>query len=259
MAGMNPLPTHHIHSTKRLTHREAHTFLSSFLDRAEIDAAYRPDSTLTETGPKAVSTGSNPNLTLHHLRRILTGIEGKKVGGDLAQSLGYGDGEDAGGDANRKPRSKRPFDLQEETPRKSKRGVYEVVDSRAGPADDNDAPAIGAMVEDDDWQDKDTYALAQEEGALDMMDDDRHPGAHLDQPDNPEEEEDLVNLTIEETGEKVDPRKQKRQNGDVGTASRKAEASSKKDKEARKQEKKMRNQERKKKENEEKRKKASKD
>ncbi|KAI1619435.1 hypothetical protein EDD37DRAFT_571282 [Exophiala viscosa] len=234
MAGMNPLPTHHIHSTKRLTHREAHTFLSSFLDRAEIDAAYRPDSTLTETGPKAVSTGSNPNLTLHHLRRILTGIEGKKVGGDLAQSLGYGDGEDAGGDANRKPRSKRPFDSQEETPRKSKRSVYEVVDSRAGPADDNDAPAIGAMVEDDDWQDKDTYALAQEEGALDMMDDDRHPGAHLDQPDKPEEEEDLVNLTIEETGEK-------------------------KDKEARKQEKKMRNQERKKKENEEKRKKASKD
>ncbi|KIV77521.1 hypothetical protein PV11_09311 [Exophiala sideris] len=257
MAGMNPLPTHHIHSTTRLTHREAHTFLSSFLERAEIDAAYRPDSTLTETGPQAVSTGSNPNLTLHHLRRILTGIEGKKVGGDLAQSLGYGDGEDAGGDTNRIPRSKRPFDSQEETPRKSKRSTYEVVDSRAGPADDDAAPAMGVTAGDDDWQDKDTYALAQEEGGLDLLEEDRLAGVHVEQPDNPQEEEDLVNIEIEETGEKVDPRKQ--QNGDVGTTPRKSEASSKKDKEDRKKEKKMREKERRTKVNEEKRVKASKD
>ncbi len=81
MAGLVPLPTHRVHSTSRLTHREAHTLLSDFLERADVDAAYRPDSTVTERGPQAVSTGANPNLTLHHLKRILTGIEGKRVGG----------------------------------------------------------------------------------------------------------------------------------------------------------------------------------
>ena len=82
-AGFVPLPTSVQHSTTRLTHREAHTFLTTFLSRAENDAAYRPDSTLSERGPLALSSASTPNLTLAHLKRIVLGIEGRRVGGGV--------------------------------------------------------------------------------------------------------------------------------------------------------------------------------
>lgn len=179
------------------------------------------------------------------------------------EGLGYAEdgpnGAITDGTLNNKTGSKRPFDSQD-NPRASKRNVYEVIDDRAGPADDDDAPAIGVTAEEeDDWQDKDEYALAQTEGTLDMLEEDRHPGAHLEQPTNPEEEEELVNIEIEETGEKVDPRKQRGRDGDGGTARRKSQAESAMSKEERKRQKKMRQKEIRTNINEEKRKKASKE
>jgi len=257
MAGLNPLPPSHVHSTSRLTHAQAHNFLSSFLTQTEIDASYRPDSTLTERGPQAVSTGSNPNLTLHHLKRILQGIEGKRIISNLNTDLDLNpelppSSTSADGLDESQPQSststrraaKRAYDGgPDTTSRKNSkattRQVYEVTDPQAGPADDSDGPAIAAptaAADLDEWQDKETYALAQTEGNLDLTAEDRHPGADLDQPANEAEEEDLVNIEIE---------------GD--------ERTSKKDKDERKRLKKMRRKEEKSKNADVKRKKATKD
>ncbi|KAJ9503568.1 hypothetical protein LTR99_002330 [Exophiala xenobiotica] len=279
MAGLNPLPPSHVHSTSRLTHAQAHTFLSSFLSQTEIDASYRPDSTLTERGPQAVSTGSNPNLTLHHLKRILQGIEGKRIISKLeldpdpdvsnpdpeppsstsafasAAADLVPDQQAAGTSTSARP-AKRAYDGHDgpdttttTTTRSRKnakanatRQVYEVTDPQAGPADDGDGqPAIATATgaaDTDEWQDKETYALAQTEGILDLTAEDRHPGADLDQPADEAEEEDLVNIEIE---------------GDEPAAT------SIKDKDERKRLKKMRRKEEKTKTADVKRKKATKD
>jgi hypothetical protein len=157
MAGLVPLPTHRLHSATRLTHREAHGLLSDFLARADVDAAYRPDSTLTERGPQAVSTGGNPNLTLHHLRRVLVGIEGKRVGGlPAADDVDEVDGQKA----------------------------------RAKQAQNNDLNLDGT----DDWQDKESFVLEQGETSPEITAEDRHPGADLDQPADSAEEERLLKV-----------------------------------------------------------------
>ncbi|KIX06591.1 uncharacterized protein Z518_04567 [Rhinocladiella mackenziei CBS 650.93] len=243
MAGLIPLPPHHIHNTTRLTHREAHTFLSCFLERADIDAAYRPDSTLSERGPQALSTGSNPNLTLHHLKRILTGIEGKRVGGDLGRELGRtGEEADRLEDANghkKQKLEKRTFnnegaETEGTTPKKSKRKVYdaeELVD------EENDDPALAVASESEDWQEKDAFELAQT---------DRHPGAELEQPTDETEEEELVRVEIEGTGEAVDPRHGQQESEPT------PKGLSQKDKEERKRLKKLRDKENKAKRAEEK-------
>ncbi|OAP55079.1 hypothetical protein AYL99_10779 [Fonsecaea erecta] len=179
-AGLVPLPTSVHHSTTRLTHFQAHTFLSAFLDRAENDAAYRPDSTLTERGPQALSSGSTPNLTLTHLKRILSGIEGKRIGGSLGlgervngEGENTSNGELEGSDEGQMPRKqgsqKRALneDEQTNTVKKQKRKIVYSVN-----AEGVEDPQVGADVEaetpgqargDDDWQDAETYALAQTE------------------------------------------------------------------------------------------------
>ncbi|OAL34429.1 hypothetical protein AYO20_06272 [Fonsecaea nubica] len=187
-AGLTPLPTSVHHSTTRLTHSQAHSFLSEFLDRAENDAAYRPDSTLTDRGPQALSSGSTPNLTLSHLKRILSGMEGKRIGGSLGleeeakgKSENTGDDEELGGlgesDEGQTPRKrgsqKRALDEDEENgdpqapgSKKQKRKI--IYSSNQEGVED---PQVGAEVEaetaldqdrgEDDWQDAETYALAQ--------------------------------------------------------------------------------------------------
>ncbi|RVX72273.1 hypothetical protein B0A52_04477 [Exophiala mesophila] len=186
------------HTTARLTHLEAHAFLSEFLTQADVRPGYRPDSTLTEHGPQAVSSGSNPNLTLHHLKRILLGMEGKKVGGGL-DLVGAEDGEETG--AESKTSGNRNTDTdQAATPRRAKRKIYDGADG--------DATAEAAAGNGAEWQEKDDFELAQDDDGIDLMNEDRHPGADLDQPHDDAQEEDLVNIEIEETGEKVDPRKQ---------------------------------------------------
>ncbi|KIW82880.1 hypothetical protein Z517_02123 [Fonsecaea pedrosoi CBS 271.37] len=189
-AGLTPLPTSVHHSTTRLTHYHAHSFLSEFLDRAENDAAYRPDSTLTERGPQALSSGSTPNLTLSHLKRILSGMEGKRIGGSLGleeeakgTSENTGDDEELGGlggtEEGQTPRKrgsqKRALDEDDENEdpqapgsKKQKRKIIYSI-NQEGVED----PQVSAEVEagaaldqdrgEDDWQDAETYALAQTE------------------------------------------------------------------------------------------------
>lgn len=81
MSGLSPLPQTVLHSSKRLTHFEAHTLLSSFLTEAENNPALRPDSQITPHAIQSQTTGLNGNITLTHLDRILQGIAGKRVGG----------------------------------------------------------------------------------------------------------------------------------------------------------------------------------
>lgn len=224
MAGLTPLPTHHLHSSTRLTHREAHTFLSSFLERADIDAAYRPDSTLTERGPQAVSTGSSPNLTLHHLKRILLGMEGKRVASAAVETETEGaEDEKANADNNNATstttttttttsRNKRSLDdnhQESQTPKKSKRKIYDAAaaDNTANAiVDDSDGPAVAAAAAISDaegWQDKDTFALAQMEENLEATAGDRHPGADLEQPADEADEEQMMHVEVEGAGKKL--------------------------------------------------------
>ncbi|KAL2427151.1 hypothetical protein ABEF95_009353 [Exophiala dermatitidis] len=207
MAGLTPLPTHRIHSTTRLTHQEAHTFLSSFLERADIDAAYRPDSTLTERGPQAVSTGSSPNLTLHHLKRILVGIEGKRIGGAILTE-GEEDNNNNNETAASSKGTKREHQEESADKKQSKRKIYNAADDDAtnAIADNSDGPAIAVQPDDGEagWQDKDTFALAQTEENLEATADDRHPGADLEQPANEAEEEELTH--VEQSTSQKDPK-----------------------------------------------------
>lgn len=205
----NPLPPSVVHSSNRLTHLEAHTFLSEFITQSDLRPGYRPDSTLTENGPQAVSTGSNPNLTLHHLKTILLGMEGKKVGGGLGM-FGGGDGE---GEAAEEDTQTGQWERAGRTefgtdgavsPRSAKRKIYDV---DSADYEGEDAAVEAVVGETNGWQGKDDYDLAQEDDGLDLMNEDRHPGADLDQPHDEAEEEELVNVEIEGTGEKVDPRK----------------------------------------------------
>lgn len=248
MAGLTPLPPTITHTTTRLTHREAHDFLDTFLSRAEIDAAYRPDSTLAERGPQALSTGSSPNLTLHHLKRILLGIEGKRVGKQVLEQEGEGafDERELGLRNSKRARGYDGYDDEGEEQdtnggkRRSKpytTGLDIEID-----AEDGDGPALVAHPNisssphlhanhenNDDWQEKETYDLAQSSEGLELTNEDRHPGADLAQPGNEEEEQDFVAIEDERTGELVDPRNQIRTNGGEASGSGRGKTSVDKD------------------------------
>lgn len=154
MAGLVPLPQTVQHSSVRLTHLEAHTLLSSFLAEADINPAYRPDATLTQSGPQAVGVGAGSNLTLNHLNRILQGIAGKRIGG---VEFNYGQGP---------PRKKRKVDDDEgRSGRKRGEGDEDVVE-----AADGDEQGQAAIVghETGDWQDKEDYEHAQVDETADL-------------------------------------------------------------------------------------------
>ncbi|KIW71893.1 hypothetical protein PV04_00121 [Phialophora macrospora] len=185
-AGLNPLPPYVHHSTTRLTHLQAHTLLASFLDRAENDAAYRPDSTLTERGPQALSSSSTPNLTLSHLKRILKGIEGERVGGGLKvldeTATADGSGELETSEMEQDKRGvKRSLALDQDvvpdessrTPmsKKQKQIKNRSQDIIAMPDAEYEGDLIGGAVlsatraaeDDNEWQDPAVYALGRHE------------------------------------------------------------------------------------------------
>ena len=188
--------------------------LSDFLSLAEINAAYRPDSTLSDRGPVSSSSSTSTNLTLHHLNRILQGIEGKRVGGsgDLEKILDADQNEDGNGRRKRR-RVDDPVDdgILLETPQQQqsrrrrssmnvqaspREGAYIIPEqSEAEP----ETPGGG-------WQDKEDFETAQKDDQVDAMNDDRRPGASLQQPRNEREAEQMVGVEIEGTGEVVDPR-----------------------------------------------------
>ena len=217
MAGYQPLPPYVHHTTERLTHRQAHSMLSNFLSLAEINAAYRPDSTLSDRGPVSSSSSTSMNLTLHHLNRILQGIEGKRVGGsdDLEK---FFDVDELGEGNERRKRRKvddgavNPDEDVPATPQQQQQnrrprssmnvhaspgeGAYVIPEhSEAEP----DTPGGG-------WQDKEDFETEQKDDEVDAMNDDRRPGASLHQPRNEREVAEMVGVEIEATGEVVDPR-----------------------------------------------------
>ena len=198
-AGMTPLPPSVIHTTTRLTHSQAHTHLSTFLELAENDAAYRPDSTLTDRGPQALSSGSTPNLTLAHLRRIRLGMEGKRVGGGIKLAGQEDDSKqvaEAGNEneevfpaeelANEeiatspqetvKKTNKRAFDSDDnveegaQASKSKKQKKYQKIISTSGGAERGGDPTDEAILstnqepaDSEEWQDPTLYALAQDQ------------------------------------------------------------------------------------------------
>jgi hypothetical protein len=188
-AGLNPLSPYIHHSTTRLTHLQAHTLLASFLDRAENDAAYRPDSTLTERGPQALSSSSSPNLTLSHLKRILKGIEGERVGGGLKvldenatadesgeletseteqdkrgvkRSLAADQDIVADDETSQTPKSKKQ--KQKQRPPQNQDIIATPTAERTGdPTDGAVLKATLAAEDDNEWQDPAVYALGRHE------------------------------------------------------------------------------------------------
>lgn len=153
MAGLVPLPQTVNHSSTRLTHLEAHNLLSSFLTEAETNPAYRPDATLTQSGPQALGVGAGSNLTLNHLNRILQGIAGKRIGG---VEFNYGQG----------PPKKRKVD--DESSRSGRKGYApgaEVIEMADG---DEQGQAAILGRETGDWQDKEDYEHAQVDETADL-------------------------------------------------------------------------------------------
>ena len=190
---MNPLPPSKVHTRTRLTHAQAHDQLSHFLQRAEIDPAYRPDSILTDQGPVSGSAGGTPNLTLHHLQRILLGMEGKKVGGSE---------EFLGGETRGVGKRSYREENGEQRPGKRQRVREKMVEQVDGTGE----IVVETTGENEgDWQDKEDFELEQGEDEVDVHTVDRDVGAGLRQPANAEEAREEMEVEIEGTGEKVQP------------------------------------------------------
>lgn len=160
MSGLVPLPQTVHHSSTRLTHLEAHNLLSSFLTEAETNPAYRPDATLTQSGPQALGIGAGSNLTLNHLNRILQGIAGRRIGG-----VEFNDGRGP-------PRKKRKVEDEDghakqvtqraSAPVNGEDDVVEMVDG------DEEGQAAIVGHETDGWQDKEDYEHAQVDETADL-------------------------------------------------------------------------------------------
>jgi hypothetical protein len=150
MAHLTPYPPSRTHTSTRLTHSEAHEFLSSFLALTDTTPAYRPDSTLTNSGPISTSAGSGTNLTLAHLRRVLAGMKGEKIGGATMMD-GFGS---KGGDHDEGGESRQ----DESRPRKRPRRDVEL---------DGDGEIVleeqATTQQESEWQAKDDFELEQEE------------------------------------------------------------------------------------------------
>ena len=165
---MNPLPPSKVHIRTRLTHAQAHDQLSQFLQRAEIDPAYRPDSILTDQGPVSGSAGGTPNLTLHHLQRVLLGMEGKKVGGSEEVLAG-----EMGGVGKRGRRE----EAVEQRPGKRQRVREKAVEQVDGTGE----IVVETTGENEgDWQDKEDFELEQGEEEVDLHTAERDPGAEIE-------------------------------------------------------------------------------
>lgn len=187
MAGLTPLPTHRLHNSERLTHSQAHSFLSSFLERADVDAGYRPDSTLSERGPQALSTGATPNLTLSYLKRILKGMEGRRIGGAALKAQ-----EEETMTTNTKSSSKKRSAAAANGEDGQDMDLSAKKSRRIRPDDDDPtSPIIDATGEnDDDWQDAETFALEQQP----LVDQD--PDAAEGDPHVPEKEAQIDTVTM---------------------------------------------------------------
>lgn len=142
MAGLTPLPQTVLHSSTRLTHAQAHELLSSFLAEAENNPALRPDSQITPHAIQSQTSGSNGNITLTHLDRILQGIAGKRVGG-VEFNTGTRKRRKVNGDVPSSP----PVPSHEQI--------------RGEEIEEGEREPVVTAEETEDWQDKDDYEHAQ--------------------------------------------------------------------------------------------------
>ena len=177
MAGYNPDPPTIIHSTTPINHFDAHSFLSSFLSQAALDASYRPDSILTERGPQPASAAGQ-GLTILQLDRIRQGIEGKRLGGEDLDSRFFGRNRSRSRSQSRDPAQgnrsqgqKRKRDEPSGTAF-GKRTTFDDV------AETERQPFVTANkdVAQQDWQDKEDFELAQDD-EVDVTNEDRNPNA----------------------------------------------------------------------------------
>ncbi|KPI45559.1 uncharacterized protein AB675_303 [Cyphellophora attinorum] len=186
----NPDPPAHLHSTTRLTHAQAHTFLKNYLSTADSNPAYRPDAVLTERGPVSNSAGAvtssdgsgGGDLTLTNLGRVLKGMAGTRVGGaefkaSLEEARSFNKGKRKAPDAavsatlasaEQRNSNEKRNDGDSNGPSPAKRPRQE---TRAD-SNDNDEPIIveeptAEEPQPDDaeqgWQDKDDYEMAQDD------------------------------------------------------------------------------------------------
>jgi|ERR1700722_2183224 hypothetical protein len=180
-SGLTPIPPTIHHSSEPVTHSSAYAILSSFLSVAELDPSLRPDSVLSERGPTSSSSAANPNLTLAHLGRIAKGMRGERVGGGADD----GDLNDVGLEGNLwGARKRRRTEQQPETPREGKKGLeaatqnVEIVED--GPDAGEPALVSTSLAQDEDgWQDRENYDLAQDDDEVDVGNAQRNPGVGI--------------------------------------------------------------------------------
>jgi hypothetical protein len=176
-----PPSVHHPSSSKPVSTHRAHTILTTFLHLANLDPAYRPDSTLSERGPESNSSAGNPNLTLHHLNRIKLGLGGTNLGADDLDAGFFGrekkptDNKDGAGGKKRKWSDRdvvTPF---------VKPGIPKVISTAEGDVDaimttqGDDGPAHA--VDREGWQDREDFEQAQDDGDVDVNNAQRDPAA----------------------------------------------------------------------------------
>ena len=176
-SGLTPLPPTIHHSSEPVTHSSAYAILSSFLSVAELDPSLRPDSVLSERGPTSTSSPANPNLTLAHLGRIAKGMRGERVGGGADDDLNdVGLGGNLWG-ARKRKRTEQPA----ETLREGKKGLEAATQDVEIVEDGLDAgePVLvstSSAQDEDGWQDRENYDLAQDDDEVDVGNAQRNPG-----------------------------------------------------------------------------------
>lgn len=233
--------------------------LSQFLQKAEHDPAYRPDSTLSERGPQSSSAGSTPNLTLHNLNKILQGIEGKRVGGVESTNTLFGDLAGANTKNKRQKLNESPATKQRQD--KSFGQDFTETETEVEPQNFPSSPplptsaskaknkkrktesttqlevetdgSVGEIAQEQDrWQDKDNYDMAQvveTEGDLDVtMQDDAHPGG-VEQPTTKAEAREEMAVHVERQKTEADKKARK-----AAKKARQKEARAKKEQEKKK-------------------------
>lgn len=180
---MNTYPPSVLHpsSSKPLDISSTHTFLANFLRLANLDPAYRPDSTLSDHGPQSNSSSGNLNLILHHLNRIKLGLEGKHLGAETLAAGHFGESKTMETTEVTAVKKRKWHDRDAGiTPVGT--GIPEVI-SFAGDSVDvvltaqDSSLDMQKVVEGDGWQDREDFELAQDDADVDVNNAQRDPTA----------------------------------------------------------------------------------
>ena len=169
MALFNAYPPSVLHpsTSKPLSISSAHTILTTFLHLADLDPAYRPDSTLSERGPESNSSTGNPNLTLHHLNRIKLGLEGTNLSAkDLDAGLVGGDRKPLGSQDRVEGRKRKWQDRDGLDMQPVKAGIPNVVSTAEEDVDvvlATQDTSVRPATDGEGWQDRTDFELAQDD------------------------------------------------------------------------------------------------